>query len=115
ELRVRRFLHREGLRFRLHGKLPGKPDLVFPKYGVVVFVHGCFWHRHENCRYATTPDKNSAFWQKKLDSNVRRDKLTQKQLSELGWRVLVVWSCDLSDRRLRELAMEIREGRHQGD
>ena len=74
EKQVRSFLHRAGLRFRLHASLPGKPDLVFPKHGAVVFVHGCFWHRHAGCRYATTPSSNVDFWQAKFDANVARDK-----------------------------------------
>lgn len=110
ELTVRRYLHRDGLRYRLHGKLPGKPDLVFPKYRTVVFVHGCFWHRHEGCRYATTPADNAEFWQKKFDGNVRRDHRVQKELSSLGWHVLVVWTCELSERRLQVLAAKVRQG-----
>lgn len=110
ELIVRRYLHRAGLRYRLHAKLPGKPDLVFPKYRVVVFVHGCFWHRHEGCQYATTPANNAAFWQSKFQGNVRRDRRVQAELSELGWRVLIVWSCELSKRHLQALASEIKRG-----
>lgn len=110
ELTVRRYLHRAGLRYRLHGKLPGKPDLVFPVYHTVLFVHGCFWHRHEGCRYAATPANNAAFWKQKFDSNTRRDQQVQKELSELGWRVLVIWSCELSERRLQALAAKVRQG-----
>lgn len=110
ELIVRRYLHRAGLRYRLHAKLPGKPDLVFPKYRVVVFVHGCFWHRHEGCQHATTPANNAAFWQSKFQGNVRRDRRVQAELSELGWRVLIVWSCELSKQRLQALASEIKRG-----
>ncbi|MCX7513443.1 very short patch repair endonuclease [Frateuria hangzhouensis] len=111
ELTVRSFLHRAGLRFRLHAKLPGKPDLVFPKYRTVVFVHGCFWHRHEDCRYATTPASNPEFWQHKFAANVRRDAKVREQLAELGWRALVIWACQLNEPRLRALAMEIRQGK----
>lgn len=110
ELSVRKYLHRAGLRYHLHGELPGKPDLVFPKFRTVVFVHGCFWHRHEGCRYATTPANNAAFWRKKFENNVRRDRRVQKELSELGWRVLVTWACELSGDRLRALAEKIRQG-----
>lgn len=110
ELTVRRFLHRAGLRYRLHGKLPGKPDLIFPRYRTVVFVHGCFWHRHEGCRYTTMPANHAVFWREKFDSNVRRDQRVQKELSELGWRVLVIWSCRLGERRLQALATKIRQG-----
>lgn len=110
ELVVRSFLHRAGLRFRLHAKLPGKPDLVFPKYRTAVFVHGCFWHRHEGCCYATTPASNPAFWQEKFASNVRRDAKVTAQLEKLGWRVLVIWACQLNESSLKGLTREIRKG-----
>lgn len=96
ELVVRRYLHSRGFRYRLHRKeLPGKPDLVFPKYRLVVFVHGCFWHRHEHCFYATSPATRKEFWRNKLDSNVARDRRQQAELIDSGWRVLVVWECGL--------------------
>lgn len=96
ELVVRRYLHSRGFRYRLHRKeLPGKPDLVFPKYRLVVFVHGCFWHRHEHCFYATSPATRKDFWRNKLDSNVARDRRQQAELIDSGWRVLVVWECGL--------------------
>jgi DNA mismatch endonuclease (patch repair protein) len=98
EMRVRRLAHRMGLRFRLHRKdLPGRPDLVFPGRGLVVFVHGCFWHRHEGCRRATTPSTRQEFWQAKFDANVQRDKRQIRDLEALGWRVLVIWECELKD------------------
>ncbi|MDO4708766.1 MAG: very short patch repair endonuclease [Pseudomonadota bacterium] len=109
ELIVRSFLHRAGLRFRLHGNLPGKPDLVLPKYRAVVFVHGCFWHRHEGCRHAATPTSNALFWQKKFEDNVRRDAAIRKQLEGLGWKVFVVWSCELSDHSLASVVTKIRK------
>lgn len=108
ELAVRSFLHRQGLRFRKHAKLPGKPDLVFQKYKTVLFVHGCFWHRHEGCRYTTTPKNNADFWEEKFKSNVRRDEKSQRELKELGYRVLVVWECQLSTRELEHLAVTIK-------
>ena len=114
ELIVRRFLHRAGLRFRLHAKLPGKPDLVLPKHRAAVFVHGCFWHRHEGCRYATTPANNAAAWQEKFAANVRRDAKMRQQLEELGWRVLVIWSCELDERRLAKLAAAIKQDAPRG-
>ena len=114
ELAVRSHLHRSGLRFRLHAKLPGKPDLVLPRYRAAVFVHGCFWHRHEGCRYTTTPSSNAVFWQEKFASNTSRDARVKKQLEKLGWRVLVVWSCRLSERELDKLAATIRKNA-QGD
>lgn len=114
ELIVRSFLHRSGLRFRLHAKLPGKPDLVLPKYRAVVFVHGCFWHRHDGCRYATTPKNNAVFWQEKFATNMRRDVEVQKQLDELGWRVFVIWSCELDEHALAKLAINIRRCNKKG-
>lgn len=107
ELIVRSFLHRTGLRFRLHAKLPGKPDIVFPKYRTVVFVHGCFWHRHEGCRHATTPANNASFWQEKFAANVRRDATVKQKLEEMGWRVLIIWSCELDESRLADLEIAI--------
>lgn len=115
ELTVRSFLHRAGLRFRLHAKLPGKPDLVLPKYVTVIFVHGCFWHRHEGCRYTTMPANNAEFWQEKFAANVRRDAKARQQLEEMGWQVLVIWSCELSERRLAELAATIRKSAQRGE
>jgi len=97
ELALRRVLHRLGLRYRLHGAgLPGKPDLVFPRYRTVVFVHGCFWHRHNGCNIATTPKSNTAFWLEKFEQNVARDARVATQLESLGWRVFVVWECELA-------------------
>lgn len=96
ELLVRSMLHRMGYRFRLHRKdLPGKPDITLPKYRAVVFVHGCFWHRHKECRYAYTPKSRIGFWQKKFKDNVERDKKKQAALRRAGWRVIVVWECQL--------------------
>lgn len=114
ELQVRSFLHRAGLRFCLHPKLPGKPDLVFPRFRTALFVHGCFWHRHEGCRLATTPSSNTLFWQKKFTENVNRDARKERQLEGLGWRVLVVWACELNDRELGRLATRIRKGATRG-
>lgn len=111
---VRSFLHRAGLRFRLHAKLPGKPDLVLPKYRTVVLVHGCFWHRHEGCRYATTPASNSAFWQEKFAANFRRDRKVEAELEAAGWRVCVIWSCQLDDASLQRLVQTIRKGGDDG-
>ena len=95
ELAVRRIAHRMGLRFRLHRKdLPGRPDLVFPRHRLVVFIHGCFWHRHEGCRYASTPKSRIAFWMEKFAANVARDARQVAALRALRWRVLVIWECE---------------------
>lgn len=94
ELLIRRALHREGFRFRLHDKrLPGRPDLVFPRYRAVLFVHGCYWHRHAGCRLTTNPSTNREFWQSKFTGNVERDERTKAALMAAGWRVGVVWEC----------------------
>lgn len=96
EIVVRKMLHRLGFRFRLHRHdLPGSPDITLPRWKVVIFVHGCFWHRHVGCRYATTPSNNAEFWQKKFECNIARDRLAEQQLESMGWRVLVVWECEL--------------------
>lgn len=96
EVRLRSALHGLGFRFRLHGAgLPGRPDIVFPGRRAVVLVHGCFWHRHANCRFATTPATRPEFWAEKFRSNVERDERTVAALRKLGWRVRIVWECDI--------------------
>lgn len=106
---VRSHLHRAGLRFRLQAKLPGRPDLVLPKYKTAIFVHGCFWHRHEGCRYTTMPSSNVHFWQTKFDANIRRDARVRRQLEELGWYVEIAWSCQLDEPELDRLAKKVRQ------
>src|SRR5262245_31607980 len=98
EMIVRRLAHSRGLRFRVHRKdLPGKPDIVFPKWRTAVFVNGCFWHQHSNCSKAGIPRRNREFWQAKLARNVERDRAASKQLTALGWRVCVIWECETRD------------------
>jgi len=112
ELKVRRIAHRMGLRFRLHRKdLPGRPDLVFPKHRLAVFVHGCFWHRHQGCPRASTPKTRTAFWNAKLAANVTRDVRHEASLKALGWRVLVIWECEAGHRTTveRKLAALCRD------
>lgn len=113
EMIVRKFLHAQGFRYRLHAKeLPGSPDLVLPKYRVAILVHGCFWHRHSGCRYATTPANNAERWKLKFDANIERDERSKHMLSEAGWRVVVVWECELRrapEERLLRLANEIQQ------
>ena len=95
EIAVRKLLHSMGYRFRLHRKdLPGSPDIVLPKYKTVIFVHGCFWHRHENCKYATTPKTRVEFWENKFKANVKRDLEIQEKIKNIGWQSLVIWECD---------------------
>lgn len=94
ELDLRKYLHSLGYRFRLHRKdLPGSPDLVLPRYKLAIFVHGCFWHRHTGCFYATIPGTRTSFWEAKFEANVCRDRRAYEELKQRGWRVLVVWEC----------------------
>lgn len=98
EILVRRAAHRLGYRFRLYrADLPGTPDLVFPSRRVVIFVHGCFWHRHRGCSRCTAPKTRSAYWQAKFDANEARDARQIAELRELGWRVYVIWECEALD------------------
>ncbi len=98
EVLVRKFLFAQGFRFRLHDKkLPGKPDIVLPKYKTVIFVNGCFWHGHQECKYFVLPKTNTEFWNAKITGNVKKDILNQVKLVEMGWRVIVVWECELRD------------------
>ena len=98
EIAVRSLLHRMGYRFRLKNSLlPGKPDIILPKYKAAIFVHGCFWHRHEGCRFCYTPKSRLEFWNKKFASNVRRDKTVTEQIRQLGWKQIIIWECELKD------------------
>jgi DNA mismatch endonuclease (patch repair protein) len=109
EMRVRRTLHALGYRFRLHRKdLPGKPDIVLPKYRSCIFVHGCFWHQHSGCKRASKPSTNTDFWSRKLDRNVERGEQNCIALQDLGWNVIVIWECETKDlidfkRKIRHL------------
>ena len=112
EVLVRKYLFSKGLRFRKNDKrYPGHPDIVLPKYKTIIFVHGCFWHFHENCRYAVIPSSNVDFWKKKLNGNRLRDERNKKALTEMGWNVIVIWECQLKkckrDQTLEDLYLEI--------
>lgn len=97
ELQLRSLLHSAGYRFRLHDpKLPGRPDIILKKYRAVIFVHGCYWHRHSNCPNATTPGTRTKFWQAKFDDTVERDKRNAAELADRGWHVITVWECELA-------------------
>lgn len=96
ELIVRSQLHRMGFRFRLHRKdLPGKPDIVLPKYKTVIFVHGCFWHGHKGCKFFVVPKTRTEFWVNKINTNIRNDKKNHRLLKKMGWKVVVCWECQL--------------------
>lgn len=102
EKKVRSLLHQMGYRFRLHVKsLPGQPDIVFPKYKKVIFVHGCFWHLHKGCRDGTIPKTQHAKWKTKLEHNVQRDKDNIRQLRKEGWMAIVIWECDVEKRLIK--------------
>ena len=108
---VRSYLHRRGLRFRKNVKgLPGKPDVVLPRHGAAVFVHGCFWHQHAACRDGRVPDSNKSYWKPKLRRTQERDEGHQRQLREDGWRVFVMWECEISGERLEALTDKIESG-----
>ena len=113
ELVVRSLLHKMGYRFRLHRKdLPGKPDIILPKYKKIIFVHGCFWHGHMDCPRAKRPTTNKKFWDEKLDKNMARDKATINNLKRLGWDVLIVWTCEVKDaEKLKNKLLLFLEGR----
>ena len=98
EKKVRSLLHGLGFRFRLHrSDLPGKPDIVLPKYRTVIFIHGCFWHRHPGCPKASTPATRRDYWLPKFERTKQRDRINQAKLIKLGWRVLIVWECEIRD------------------
>ena len=114
ELKLRHALWRQGFRYRVNDKkLPGKPDIVLPKYRTVIFIHGCFWHGHKGCKYYTVPKTNTAFWVAKVSRNQERDQEVWRQLEAKGWFVIVVWECQLKKERLQEtiedVASEIRK------
>lgn len=105
---VRSLLHGMGYRFRLHRKdLPGKPDIVLPKYKKIIFVHGCFWHQHPGCARSSRPNTRTEFWNAKLDRNVERDKEAEAEIGRLGWTVLIVWECELKDREALRKRLEL--------
>lgn len=111
---VRKYLFSKGFRYRKNDKrLPGSPDIVLPKYKTVIFVNGCFWHGHTGCKYFVWPESNAEFWKNKIEANISRDKLKQQQLIECGWKVIVVWECQLKKNlqqdTLQQLVYEIRE------
>ncbi len=113
EILVRKYLFSQGFRYRVNvGKLPGKPDIVLSKYKTVVFINGCFWHLHQNCKYFVYPKQNADFWKKKILGNVERDKRNYSLLEAEGWKIIIVWECQLKqdrERTLTELVKNIKE------
>lgn len=115
EILVRKFLFANGFRYRKNVKsLPGSPDIVLPKYKTVVFIHGCFWHGHTNCKFANIPSSNIPYWQKKRETNLKRDVKKILELENSNWRVLIVWGCELKNverrnERMRKLVEEIKQ------
>lgn len=112
EIALRSLLHRAGYRFRLHDRhLPGRPDIVLPRFRTVIFVHGCFWHRHAGCRNATTPGSRTEFWIRKFQGTVARDARKAAELEAAGWKVITVWECELkkdSENVLRRVVKQLR-------
>lgn len=103
EMLVRKYLHAHGFRYRLHVKrLPGKPDIVLPKYKTVIFVHGCFWHGHTDCKYFIVPKTRSEWWLNKIHSNIANDRKALKALKRQGWRVINIWECQLRSKQLKK-------------
>ncbi len=100
EILVRKYLFAHGFRFRVNDKrFPGTPDIVLPKYKTIIFVNGCFWHGHENCKAARLPKSNSSFWTNKIAQNIERDRKVQSQLQQMGYRILIIWECQLKSKK----------------
>lgn len=113
EIAVRSYLHRAGLRFRNDVRdLPGRPDIVLPRWRAAVLVHGCFWHRHYGCPFSYMPKTRQAFWKRKFQDNVLRDRANLSRLKEMGWRVFVIWECEIEPARLFKLLNDIKNERH---
>lgn len=112
EVKTRKFLFQNGFRYRINvKKLPGKPDIVLKKYRTVIFVNGCFWHRHENCKYASFPKSNTDYWVKKFERNIANDNKNHLALRQLGWNVIILWECELNscfDEIMEKLMNELR-------
>lgn len=110
EVAVRKYLFSKGYRYRKNdARYPGKPDIVLPKYKTVIFIHGCFWHRHEGCRYATTPKTREEFWKSKFRKNVSNDRKHQEELESAGWKVLTIWECELKKDRFGDTMQHLLE------
>ena len=112
EIKVRKYLFSQGFRFRKNvADMPGKPDIVLPKYKTVIFIHGCYWHRHTGCKNCTTPNTNREFWLKKFEKNIQNDSKHQQELEAAGWKVLILWECEIEndfERLMDNLVVELR-------
>jgi len=107
ELLVRKFLFSQGFRYKLHdGTLPGRPDIVLPKYKTVIFINGCFWHGHQDCSKSTLPASNVEFWQKKILGTIARDKKVKLALNSLGWKIITIWECKLKNKEIANISMK---------
>lgn len=110
EMLVRKFLHAHGFRYRLHVKnLPGKPDIVLPKYKTVIFVHGCFWHGHEGCKYFVVPKTRTEWWLNKINGNVENDQKAETALKNRGWRIIALWECQLKPSTIHDTLTNLPE------
>lgn len=111
ELTIRRLLFADGFRYRIHVKtLPGTPDLVLPKYRAVIFVHGCFWHGHDGCKYAKLPETHGEFWRDKISKNKERDQRVRQELVSGGWRVLTIWTCSIKNQaKVKETYTQVKD------
>ena len=108
EILVRKFLFANGFRFRKNvKKLPGTPDIVLPKYKTVIFVHGCFWHGHEKCKYSKRPETKKEFWKNKIEGNIKRDRKNINELKKLGWKVITIWQCEIRNKLQQKNKLEI--------
>lgn len=113
EMLVRRFLHKNGFRYRLHVKnLPGKPDIVLPKYKTVIFIHGCFWHGHEGCKYYVVPKTRTEWWLNKIGTNTTNDTNAEKSLTALGWNIIKIWECELKKSTLENTFKNLLQSFH---
>lgn len=120
EMLVRKFLHARGFRYNLHGrykgkKLPGKPDLVLPKYKTVIFVHGCFWHGHEGCSYFKIPKTRTEFWMEKIGANVQRDQKHRHELEKNLWKVILIWECELKPKEIKRTLESLEQVINDGN
>jgi DNA mismatch endonuclease (patch repair protein) len=111
EIIVRKFLHAKGFRYRLHKKdLPGKPDIVLPKYKTVIFIHGCFWHGHKNCKYFVVPKTRTEWWLNKIEGNRLNDKRNSTKLRKAGWKIITLWECQLKPKKVLKTLLKLESG-----